>query len=110
MVRIVAFNTIGAALYALLVGSLIGWSAVITFFLTSLIYANVIGTAAHLVLPLVGTRLAARGPAVLWSGIAATLFGLGVAGSLVAGTIAWAVGLFPAGAFWTAQRTGLGIA
>jgi signal transduction histidine kinase len=110
MVRIVAFNTIGAAFYALLVGSLVGWSSVITFFVTSLIYGNVIGTAAHLVLPVVGARLASRGSAVLWTGIAATLFVLGVAGSLVSGTIAWAVGLFPAGAFWTAQRTGLGIA
>ena len=56
--KILAVNTLIAALYALLAGSLIGWPAVPRSFGVTLIYANVIGTAAHFLLRPVGERLA----------------------------------------------------
>ena len=97
-------------MYALLLGSMVGWPSVLTYFLISLIYANVIGAAAHLIMPVVGGRLSGRAPAVHWLSLTGTLFGLTVAGSLVAGTIAAALGLLGSTPFWTAQRGGLGIA
>jgi sensor histidine kinase YesM len=109
IVRIFATNSIAAAMYGLLLGSMVGWSSALTYFLISLIYANVIGTAAHLIMPLVGARLSARGPVIHWLGLAATLFGLTVVGSLVAGAIVAALGLFGSTPVWAAQRAGLGI-
>jgi sensor histidine kinase YesM len=108
MLKILAYNSIGAALYALLLGSLGGWPAVPRYFLISLIYSNVIGTAAHLLLPVVAHRLADRAAAVYWLGLASTLLGLTVVGALVSGGLAAALGLFE-GAFWAAQRASLGI-
>ena len=96
-------------MYGLLLGSMVGWSSAPTYFLISLIYANVIGTAAHLVMPLVGARLRDQGPAIHWLGLAATLLGLAVVGSLAAGTIVAALGLFGSTSVWAAQRAGLGI-
>ena len=96
-------------MYGLLLGSMVGWPSALTYFLISLIYANVIGTAAHLIMPLVGARLRDRGPALHWLGLAATLLGLTVLGSLVAGTIVAALGLFGSTPVWAAQRAGLGI-
>jgi len=110
ILRILATNTIAAAMYALLLGSLVGWRSMLTYFLVSFIYASVIGTAAHLVMPVVGMRLSGRAPAVYWLGLAATLFGLTVLGSGVAGLLAAALGLFGSGSSWAAQRAGLGIA
>jgi sensor histidine kinase YesM len=110
ILKILATNTFAAAMYALLLGSLVGWRSMLTYFLISLIYANVIGTAAHLVMPLVGVRLSGRAPAVHWLGLAGTLFGLTVLGSLVAGAVAAALGLFGSGSSWAAQRAGIGIA
>jgi sensor histidine kinase YesM len=109
IVRIFATNSIAAAMYGLLLGSMVGWPSALTYFVISLIYANLIGTAAHLLMPLVGARLSNRGPAIRWLGLAATLFGLTVVGSLVAGTIAGALGLFGSTPVWAAQRAGLGI-
>ena len=97
-------------MYALLLGSMVGWPSVLTYFLISLIYANVIGAAAHLIMPVVGARLSGRAPAIHWLALAATLFGLTVVGSLLAGTIAAALGLFGSTPFWAAQHAGLGIA
>jgi sensor histidine kinase YesM len=110
LAKIVAANTLIAALYALLAGSLIGWSAVPRSLAVTLIYANVIGTAAHVVLGPVGERLARRAAAVRWLGVALTLLVVTVLGSLLAGTLAGALGLFGAAPFWAAQRTSLGIA
>lgn len=110
LLRILATNSIAAAMYALLLGSMVSWTLVLTYFLISLIYANVIGTAAHLIMPVVGGRLSRRAPAVHWLGLAATLFGVTVVSSLLAGTIAAALGLFGSTPTWAAQRTGLGIA
>jgi sensor histidine kinase YesM len=110
IVRILATNTFAAAMYALLLGSLVGWRSMLTYFLISLIYASVIGTAAHLLMPVVGARLAGRAPAVYWLGLAGTLFGLTVLGSGVAGALAAALGLFGSGSSWAAQRAGMGIA
>jgi sensor histidine kinase YesM len=110
MLRILAFNTLGAGLFALL-GVLMGggpkWAP--RYFFTAFIYASVIGTAAHLVLPSVSSRLAQRSTGVYWLGVGATLFGLGVAGSLVAGVLAAALGLFGSGSPWAAFRSSLGI-
>ena len=97
-------------MYALLLGSLVGWRSMLTYFLISLIYASVIGTAAHLLMPVVGARLAGRAPAVYWLGLAGTLFGLTLLGSGVAGALAAALGLFGSGSSWAAQRAGMGIA
>ena len=108
--RIFAINTVGAALYGLLLGVMMGWSHALMDASISFIYANVIGAAAHLVLPLVATRRAGRAPGAYWLAVVVTLFTLTVAGSLVSGTLAWALGLFGGGSFWASQRTGLGIA
>jgi sensor histidine kinase YesM len=108
--KILAANTLIAALYALLAGSLIGWSAVPRSFAVTLIYANVIGTAAHFLLAPVGERLARRAPLVRWLGVALTLLVVTVLGSLLAGTVAGALGLFGDTRFWAAQRASLGIA
>jgi sensor histidine kinase YesM len=110
ILRILATNTLAAAMYALLLGSMVGWPSMLRYFLISSIYANVIGTAAHLIMPVVGARLTGRAPAVYWLGLAGTLFGLAVIGSLVAGTLAAALGLFGSTSVWAAQRDGLGIA
>lgn len=110
IVRILATNTFAAAMYALLLGSLVGWRSMLTYFLITLIYSSVIGTAANLVMPVVGSRLSDRAPAVYWLGLAGTLLGLTLIGSVVAGALAAALGLFGSGATWAAQRAGIGIA
>jgi len=110
IVRILATNTFAAAMYALLLGSLVGWRSMLTYFLITLIYSSVIGTAANLVMPVVGSRLSDRAPAVYWLGLAGTLLGLTLIGSVVAGALATALGLFGSGATWAAQRAGIGIA
>jgi len=110
LVKVLATNTLIAALYALLAGSLIGWPAVLRSFAVTLIYANVIGTAAHILTRPVGERLAGRGAPVRWLGVALTLLLVTVLGSLLAGTVAAALGLFGDVPFWAAQRTCLGIA
>jgi sensor histidine kinase YesM len=108
MLRILTYNTVGAVLYALLLGWFVGWPAVLRLFLISLIYSHVIGTAAHLLLPVVAHRLATRAARTYWLGLAATLFGLTVVGAFVSGVLASALGLFQA-SFWEAQRESLGI-
>jgi len=110
LAKIVAANTLIAALYALLAGSLIGWPAVPRSFAVTLIYANVIGTAAHFLVGPLGVRLAGRAAAVRWLGVALTLLVVTVLGSLLSGTLAAALGLFGDAPFWAAQRTALGIA
>jgi len=109
MLRILATTTVGAALFALLVGFMVGWASVLTHFSVSLIYSTVIGASSALILPSVAHRLAARSPVVRWLGIAASLVAIAVPGSLVAGSIAAVLGLFGAGSFWAAQRAGLGV-
>ena len=108
--RIVATNTFAAAVYALLLGSLVGWRSMLTYFLISFLYASVIGTAANLIMPLVGARLSGGAPVLYWLGLAGTLLGLTLVGSIVAGLLAAALGLFGPGSTWAAQRTGIGIA
>lgn len=110
IVKILAANALIAALYALLAGSLIGWSAMPRSFAVTLIYANVIGTAAHFLLGPVGDRLAGRAAGIHWLGVALTLLAVAVLGSLLAGTLAGALGLFGDASFWAAQRASLGIA
>ncbi len=109
LLRILASNTLGAALFTLLVAVLGHGPSLITHFLITAIYANVIGTAAHLVLPLVAERLDCRAPALQWTVLAATLFGIGVVGSLVSGVLAGTLGLFGPVTSWAALRTGLAI-
>ena len=109
-VKILAANTLIAALYALLAGSLIGWSAMPRLFAVTLIYANIIGTAAHFLMGLVGDRLAGRAAGIHWLGVALTLLAVTALGSLLAGTLAGALGLFGDAPFWAAQRASLGIA
>ena len=107
---IVAFNTLSAGLYALLIGLESGRIAVFyTFFLTAFVYANVIGTAAQLVMPWVCEQLAVRTPTVYWLAVGSTLAGLAVVGALVAGGVAAAIGLFGGGPAWPAIRTGVGV-
>jgi sensor histidine kinase YesM len=110
LVKILASNTLIAGLFALLAalgGG--GGRSLLPTFLISLIYASIIGTAAHLVLPVLADRLAGRSRVLHWLGLAGGLAGLAVAGSLVAGTVASALGLFGGGSRWEAQRTSLGI-
>ena len=108
--RILATNTFAAAVYALLLGSLVGWRSMLTYFLISFLYASVIGTAANLIMPLVGARLSGGAPVSYWLGLAGTLLGLTLVGSIVAGLLAAALGLFGPGSTWAAQRAGIGIA
>jgi signal transduction histidine kinase len=108
--KVLAANTLIAALYALLAGALIGWSAVPRSFAITLIYANVIGTSAHVLLGPLRDRLAAHAAWIRWLGVAVTLLAISVFGSLLAGTFAGALGLFGDVPFWVAQRTSLGIA
>jgi sensor histidine kinase YesM len=109
MLRIVATNTLGAALFALLVGLVLGGQSVVTYFLATFVYANVIGIAAHLLLPSVAGRLAGRAPIVFWLAVGGTLLGLALVGSLVAGALVAALGLFGHGSAWAGIRTGMGI-
>ena len=109
MLRIVVTNSLGAVLWALLIGFVLGWPAALNFFLITLIYANVIGTAAHLLLPPLARRLAGRAAIVFWLAVGGTLLALAVIGSLVAGGLAAALGLFGHGSAWAAIRTGMGI-
>jgi hypothetical protein len=108
--KIVALNTFSAALFALLLGFQAGGAAMVRGFLISSIYANVIGTAAYLVLPSVAARLGCRSRTVYWFGIAGTLGVLAIAGGLVAGVVAAALGLFGRGPWWRPLLQGLGIA
>ncbi len=110
IVRILATSTFAAAIYALLLGSVVGWSSMLTGFAISFIYASVIGAAANVIMPIVGARLSGGAPAVYWLGLAGTLLGLTVIGSVVAGALAAALGLFGPGSTWAAQRTGMRVA
>ena len=110
LVKVLATNTLIAVLYALLAGALMGWPAVPRSLAVTLIYSNVIGTAAHFLMRPLGERLAQRAAFVRWLGIALTLLVVTVLGSLLAGTLAAALGLFGDAPFWAAQRTCLGIA
>src|SRR5438093_3906962 len=92
MLRILATTTVGAALFALLVGFMVGWASVLTHFSVSLIYSTVIGASSALILPSVAHRLAARSPVVRWLGIAASLVAIAVPRYLGAGSIAHVVG------------------
>jgi sensor histidine kinase YesM len=76
----------------------------------SFIYASVIGTAANLVMPIVAARLSGGTSAIYWLGLAGTLFGLTLIGSVIAGALVAALGLFGSGSIWAAQRTGMRIA
>src|SRR5262245_66113775 len=87
--KIVAANTLIAVLYALLAGALIGWSAVPRSFAVTLIYANVIGTAAHVIVGPLGERLSGRTAGIRWLGVALTVPVVTVLGSVVAGKAGW---------------------
>jgi len=106
--RVLAANTLIAALYALLAGSLLGWPAIPRSFAITFLYANVIGAAAHVVLGPMSARLAGRAAGMYW--LALVLLAIAALGSLVAGSLAGALGLFGDVSFWTAQRTSLGVA
>ena len=110
MVRVVALNTLTAALFALLQGLQFGWAAMVSGILVSAIYANVIGTAAHFVLPNAIARLGCRGGARYWLGIVGALSALAVTGALVAGVLSAALGLFGRGPWWPPLLRGVGIA
>jgi hypothetical protein len=107
--RILATNTLCAALFALLMAFQRGWTELVPSFLVASIYANVIGTSAHLVLPHVAVRLGCRSRGVYWLGMTGGLVGLAVAGSLIAGAVAAAFGLLGSGPLWPALLRGLGI-
>jgi Histidine kinase len=108
LLKILAHNTFCAAMFAALLALQAGWVALLSSFLIASLYANVIGTAAHLVLPHVATRLGCRGRAVYWLGISGALVALAVAGSLVAGAVAGALGLLGPRPWWPAALKGLG--
>lgn len=110
LLKVLAANTLIAALYALLAGLLIGWSAAPRSFGMTLIYANVIGIAAHALLGPLRDRLAGRRASIRWLGVALALLTITVLGSLLAGTLAGALGLFGDVPFWVAQRASLGVA
>lgn len=110
IVRVLATNTVGAALWALLVGFVLGWRSVSSFFLVTLIYANVIGFAAHFVMPPVAHHLARGNASVFWLAACGTLLAIAVVGSFVSGALAGALGLFGAGSWWPSMRMGMGIA
>ena len=110
IVRILATSTFSAATYALLLGSVVGWPSMLTCFVISFVYASVICTAANIVMPIVAGRLAGGAHARYWLGLAGTLLGLTVIGSLIAGALAAALGLFGPGPTWAAQRTGMRVA
>jgi len=110
LVRILATSTFSAAIYALLLGSVVGWPSLLTCFVISFIYATVICTAANLVMPIVAGRLAGGAHALYWLGLAGTLLGLTVIGSLIAGALTAALGLFGPGPTLAAQRTGMRVA
>src|SRR5262249_59916327 len=82
IVRILATSTTAAAMYALLVGSLVGWPSILACFAITFIYAGVIGTGAHLIMPIVRARLSGGAPALYWLGLAATLPGPTLTGSV----------------------------
>ena len=110
IVRILATSTFAAAIYALLLGSVVGWPSMLTCFVISFIYASVICTAANFVMPIVAARLSGGTSAVYWLGLAGTLLGLTLIGSVIAGALAASLGLFGSGSTWAAQRTGMRIA
>jgi len=110
IVRILATSTLAAAIYALLVGSLVGWPSILACFAITFIYAAVIGTGTNLVMPTVSRRLSGGTPTVYWLGLVGTLLGLTLIGSVIAGALAAALGLFGSGRTWATQRTALGIA
>jgi len=110
IVRILATSTFAAAIYALLLGSVVGWPSMLTCFVISFIYASVICTAANFIMPIVAARLSGRTSAVYWLGLAGTLLGLTLIGSVIAGALAASLGLFGSGSTWAAQRTGMRIA
>jgi Histidine kinase len=109
ILKILATNTFSAALFALLLAFQHGWGSLLPRFLVASIYTNVIGTAAHLLLPGVAGRLSCRARAVYWLGIGGALVGLAVAGSLVAGLVAGALGLLGPGPWGPALLRGVGI-
>jgi sensor histidine kinase YesM len=109
MLRIIGTNVLTATLFALLASVHGGWDSTARSFLVALIYSSVIGTAAQLLMPRVGHALHARAPAVFWLGMGGTLLGLAAAGSVVAGLLAAALGLYGAGSPWKAMSIGLGV-
>jgi sensor histidine kinase YesM len=107
--KILATNTLCAALFALLVAFQAGRAELLPSFLVASIYANLIGTAAHLVLPRVAERLGCRSRGLYWLVLISTLVGIAIAGSLVAGGMAAAFGLLGSGPVWPALVRGVGI-
>jgi len=110
IVRILATSTFAAAIYALLLGSVVGWPSMLTCFAISFIYASVICTAANFVMPTVAARLSSGTSAVYWLGLAGTLLALTLIGSVIAGALTASLGLFGSGSTWASQRTGMRIA
>jgi len=110
IVRILATSTFAAAIYALLVGSLVGWPSILVCFAITFIYAAVIGTGTNLVMPTINRRLSGTRPTVYWLSLAGTLVGLTLIGSVIAGALVAALGLFGPGPAWAAQRTGMRVA
>jgi len=109
LLKILTVTTVGTALFAIITGFLVGWSAVPVRFAIALICSTVIGAAAALILPPLAQRLSARSPTVAWLGIAGALIAIAVPGSLVAGVVAQVLGLVGPGSFWAVQREGFGI-
>jgi len=97
IVRILATSTFAAAIYALLVGSLVGWPSILVCFAITFIYAAVIGTGTNLVMPTINRRLSGTRPTVYWLSLAGTLVGLTLIGSVIAGALVAALGLFGPG-------------
>ena len=94
MLRILAANTVSAALFALLMALHDGEATLLHRFVVASLYTQLIGITAQLVLPSLGHRLSSHVPAVFWLGMTGALAGLAVAGALVAGSLAAALGLF----------------
>lgn len=107
--KILATNTLCAALFAMLMVVQHGWRELVPSFAVSFIYASVIGTSAHLVLSRVAERLKCEARAVYWGSMIGTLVGLAIVGALVSGLVAAAFGLLGRGPLWPALLRGVGI-
>jgi two-component system sensor histidine kinase AlgZ len=85
------------------------WSRLSEFLWIDLVYSNVIGTMAALLLPPVVARVAARQPAFKRSALVALLLAISLAGTLAATVALKVIGVVGDGAFWRWYRSSVQI-
>lgn len=98
------------SLLNLALGSWGGWAWLRDIVLANLVYANVLGSLAALVIPPVAVRIAGWKPLPRWTAYLGTLVAVGLAGPLFAATAMVYCGFARNATVWQVYRGGVGLA